>query len=129
MLLVALCRLVTWAAMTLLAALSRLTEAPMTPRWAEMAVIAALIAVSAVCEALALFKVLALRLSWVEERVLMVVEIWVRAEVLAVLLSLMNTVLVLDAPATALKAPRLASLEVTLMPLAAVFEIDACPAP
>jgi len=41
-----------------------------------MAVIAALIAVSAVCEALALFKVLALRLSWVEERVLMVVEIW-----------------------------------------------------
>jgi len=59
----------------------------------------------------------------------MVVEIWVRAEVLAVLLSLMNTVLVLDAPATALKAPRLASLEVTLMPLVAVFEIDAWPAP
>ena len=125
MLLVALCRFVTWAAMTVLAALSRLTEAPMTPRWAEMAVIAALIAVSAVCEALALVKTFELRLNWVEESVLMVVEIWVRAALLAVLLSLMNTVLVLEAPATALKAPRLASLEVTLIPVAAVFVIDA----
>src|SRR5580704_19041126 len=102
MLLVALCRFVTWAAMTLLAALRRLTEAPMTPRWAEMAVIAALIAVSAVCEAFELVKTFALRPSWVAESVLMVVEIWVKAAVLAVLLSLMNTVLVLEAPATAL---------------------------
>ena len=129
MLLVALCRFVTWSAMTELAALRRLTEAPMTPRWAEMAVIAALIAVSADCDELALFKVLELRPNWVEERVLMVVEIWVRAALLAVLLSLMNTVLVLEAPATALNAPRFASLEVTLIPVAAVFVIDACPEP
>ena len=119
MLLVALCRFVTCAAMTVLAALRRLTEAPMTPRWAEMAVIAALIAVSAVCEVLALVKTFELSPNWLEERVLMVVEIWVRAAVLAVLLSLMNTVLVLEAPATALKAPRLESVEVTLIPLAA----------
>ena len=59
----------------------------------------------------------------------MVVEIWVRAALLAVLLSLMNTVLVLEAPATALKAPRLASFEVTLIPVAAVLVIDAWPAP
>ena len=43
--------------MTVVAALSRLTEAPMVPRWAEIAVIAALIAVSAACEPLELFKV------------------------------------------------------------------------
>src|ERR1700688_4729243 len=129
MLLVALCRFVTCAAMTVLAALRRLTEAPMTPRWAEMAVIAALIEVSADCELLALVKTLALSPNWVAERVLMVVEIWVRAALLAVLLSLMNTVLVLEAPATALKAPRLASFEVTLIPVAAVFVIDAWPAP
>src|SRR5260370_40887586 len=101
MLLVALCRFVTWAAMTVLAALSRLTEAPMTPRWAEMAVIAALIAVSAVCEALALGKTLELRLNWGAERVLMVVEIWVRGALLAGLLALMNSVLGLEAAETA----------------------------
>ena len=58
----------------------------------------------------------------------MVVEIWVLAALLAVLLSLMNTVLVLEAPATALNAPRLASFEVTLIPVAAVLVIDALPA-
>ena len=129
MLLVALCRFVTWLAMTALAALRRLTEAPMTPRCAEMAVIAALIAVSAVCEADALVKTFVFRFNCVAERVLMVVEIWVLAAVLAVLLSLMNTVLVLEAPATALKAPRLESVEVTLIPVAAVFVIEASPAP
>src|ERR1700680_820064 len=128
MLLVALCKFVTCWAMTLLAALRRLTEAPMTPRWAEMAVIAALTAVSADCEELALVKTFELSANWVEERVLMVVEIWVRAALLAVLLSLMNTVLVLEAPATALKAPRLASFEVTLIPVAAVWVIDPWPA-
>ena len=69
--------------------------------------IAALIAVSAVCELPELVKTLALRPNWVAERVLMVVEIWVRAALLAVLLSLMNTVLVLEAPATALKGPKI----------------------
>src|ERR1700733_15148442 len=124
MLLVALCRFVTWSAMTELAAMRRLTEAPMTPRWAEMAVIAALIAVSADCDELALFKLLELRFSWLAERVLMVVDICVRAALLAVLLSLMNTVLVLEAPATALKAPRLESFEVTLTPVAAGLWMD-----
>src|SRR5450631_1712677 len=129
MLLTALCRFVTWFAMTVLAALSLLTEAPMTPRCAEIAVTAALMAVSAVCEALALVKTFVFRLNWVAERVLMVVEIWVLAAVLAVLLSLIKTTLLLDAPATALKAPRLESVEVTLIPVAPVFVIEAWPAP
>ena len=69
----------------------------MTPRCAEIAVIAALTAVSAVCELLALVKSFVFRFSWVAERVLMVVEICVFAALLAVLPSLMNTVLVLEA--------------------------------
>ena len=75
----ALCRFVTWLAMSLLAAVSRLTEAPITPRCAETFVIAALIAVSAAWAVVVLvrlsFTPTAVRPSVVDESALMFVVI------------------------------------------------------
>ena len=76
-LLTALCRLVTWSLITVVAALSRLTEAPIVPRWAETRVIAALIAVSAAWEVAELVRVLLFRFNAVAERALMLVVILV----------------------------------------------------
>jgi hypothetical protein len=90
--------------MTLVAAVSRFTEAPMTPRCAETAVIALVIAVNAAIEESALVKLAftpaaVLRPNVVAERALMEVPISVFAAVATVLPSLMNTLLLLVAPA------------------------------
>jgi hypothetical protein len=90
--------------MTLVAAVSRLTEAPMTPRCAETAVIALVIAVSALIEESALVKLSVtpaaeLSPNVVAERALMDVPISTFAAVATVLPSLMNTLLLFVAPA------------------------------
>jgi hypothetical protein len=90
--------------MTLVAAVSRLTEAPMTPRCAETAVIALVIAVSALIEESALVKLSVtpaaeLSPNVVAERALMEVLISVFDAVATVLPSLMNTLLLSVAPA------------------------------
>src|SRR5450432_2640774 len=123
----ALVRFCTWLAMTLVAALSRLTEAPITPRCAEIAVMAALTAVRAAVE-LALFdSELVLRLSAVAERAVMVVVICV-FDAPDVVPSLMNTVLVLLVPVAAFITPSTASFEVTERPVAPVLG-PTCKAP
>src|SRR5260370_42564446 len=114
--------------MTLLAAWSRLTEAPICPRCAEIVLTAALTAVKAVCAAAAVVKTFVLRLNEVAERELIVVWIVVFAAPEGVP-SLMNTVFVLFVPGAATIGPRTASFEVTGMPVVPVFgPIDRTPA-
>src|ERR1035438_2641455 len=100
MLLVALCRFVTSELMSPLAAVRRLTAAPMTPRFAETWVIALLTAVRDAVAVLELCRSLVERPNAADERALMLVLICVLAADATVLPSLRKTSLWSGLPPT-----------------------------
>jgi len=119
--LAALCRLVTWLAMLLLAAVRRLTEAPMTPRCAEIVLIAAVTSPRAVIEEAELVRTSAFRLRAVADRALMVVVISVLVAPVVVPSPRYTVLVSLEVAATI--GPRTASLLETVTPFEAASAI------